>query len=171
MFMRRFVSYLGIFLLALLVSGSGSVLAAALCPHAGSSQSQAAAAEDHACCRAKLEKTEAPRRHSHSSHQEKAHCTKTSSASASHNHGGGGAVFKQATEACAHCIGRNELPATPASVRELTLQKRAASKMVGHTAVPAQPPTAISIAHFTPTQHAPPEPAIRKHLLLSVFLI
>ena len=167
--MRRIVSYIGISLLALLVSGWGSVIAAALCPHAGMSQ-PAAMAEDHSCCLAKLE--QAGEHHKGAHQHEAAHGAKTVPVAAHHLHGSNAAVaLGQPQGTCAHCIGQNELPAAPASVRELTLQKRAASKAVGHTAVSFTPPVAVYIEQFAPTQHAPPGHASRKHLLLSVFLI
>jgi hypothetical protein len=168
-FMRRFVSYIGISLLALLVSNWGSVIAAALCPHAGMSQS-VEMAEDHSCCRAKLEKAE---EHHKGAHQEAAHGTKAKPTSNIHLHDSSSSniALGQPAGACAHCVGQSELPYTHATVRELTLQKRDAGKMVKRTVILPAPPIAVAVAHLSPKQHAPPGLSGRKHLLLSVFLI
>jgi hypothetical protein len=171
-FMRRFVSYMGIILLALLLSGAGSTLAAALCPHAGTNQALPMA-EDHSCCLAKLE-TKDTHEHHRGSHQQAAqdkaeHCSQTKPAA--QFQGGEQAAIGQAAESCAHCVRQGELPSAPASVRELTLQKRDAGKAVELKTTLAAPSVAISVSHFVPSQHAPPGTANRKHLLLGVFLI
>jgi hypothetical protein len=167
--MRRFVSYIGISLLALLVSNWGSVVAAALCPHAGMSQA-IEMAEDHSCCRAKLEKAE---EHHQGAHQESAHGAKAKQTSAIHLHSSNGnnTALDQPAGACTHCVGQDELPFTHTSVRELTLQKRDAGKMVKQAVVLSAPPIAVSLSHLNPKQHAPPGLSVSKHLLLSVFLI
>jgi hypothetical protein len=163
--MRRIISYIGISLLALLMSGRGSLIAAAHCPHAGMSQPEAIA-EDHSCCLAKLVQA------GEHSHHEAAHGAKTVPVAAHHLHGSNAAVaLGQPHSTCAHCISQNELPNTPASARELILQKRAAGKAIGHAAVSFTPPVAVYIKQFAPTQHAPPGHASRKQILLNVFLI
>jgi hypothetical protein len=168
-FMGRFVSYIGISLLMLLVSNWESVIAATLCPHAGMSRS-VEMAEDHSCCRAKLEKAE---EHHKGAHQEAAHNAKAKPSSAIHLHDNdnNNIALGQTAGECVHCMGQREFPAAPASVRELTLQKRYAGKIVKQTIILPAPPTAVAVAHLTPTQHAPPGLSGRKHLLLSVFLI
>lgn len=160
--MRRLVSIIGITLLALLVGGWGSVFAAAFCPHMA-----ATAAEDHSCCLAKIESAG----EHHSNNHQATHGAKTEQTSAACHLHGDAAALSPVAATCAHCVGQNELPATPASVRELTLQKRGAGKMIGQAVTPLALPLAVSIQPFAPTQHAPPAPAGRKHLLLSVFLI
>lgn len=168
-FMRRFVSCIGLTLLALLVSGWGSMLAATLCPHAGTSQTQAVA-EDHSACHAKIEKTK--EHHSNSSGSEALHTAKTKLTPVLRLHGGNNtASFVQPAESCTHCVSQNELPATPAaSVQELALQKRDAGKAVEQTTTLVSPSMAFT-AQFAPTQHAPPGLTNRKHILLGVFLI
>ena len=165
--MRRFVSYMGIILLALLLSGGGSVLAAMLCPHAGMNQALPMA-EDHSLCHAMLE---AGSMHHQGHQQEAAHGAQMKTVAAPLLHANHSAALGQPVGTCAHCIGQSELPATPASVRELTLQKRDAGKLVGHTQAPTAAPVAVYVSQFAPVQHAPPGLAVRKHLIFSVFLI
>lgn len=167
--MRRFVSYIGIILLALLVSGWGSTLAAALCPHAGINQALPMA-EDHSCHSLKIETTAAPEPHQGEHHQAR-HELKVKPAAMSHQDGGQTALGQPAG-ACGHCVSQSELPIAPASMRELTLQKRDAGKpVVSQTTLPALPAMAVSVSRFVPSQHAPPGSASRKHLILGVFLI
>lgn len=163
--MRRLVSQLGIILLALVVGGWGNALAAAFCPHMAASQPQAAA-EVRDSCHAKIESAST---HHSSSHHQAMHAAKTRQASDSHLQDA--AAFGPIAGTCAHCVSQSGLPATPASARELTLQKRGAGKLAGHAMTPFAPPVAVSISQFAPTQHAPPAHAGRKHLFLSVFLI
>jgi hypothetical protein len=165
--MRRFVSYTGIILLALLVSGWSIVLAATLCPHAGMNQALPMA-EDHSGCRTKLEAVEM---HHSSSHHEAAHGAQMKTVAVPHLQGSEHAALGQMTGTCAHCVGQSELPVPPASVRELTLQQRDAGKPVVHTTTLTVPPSVVSMLRFTPTQHSPPGVAGRKHLIFSVFLI
>lgn len=158
--MRRLVSSIGITLLALLVGGWGSVVAAAFCPHMAANQAQA---EDHSCCLAKREGVGA--NHSSSHHHATHGAKKKQASAASHLH------HDSVAGTCEHCVGQNEFPATTASARELTSQKRDAGKMIAQSVMPLALPVAVSLSRFAPTQHAPPKPAFRKHLLLSVFLI
>ena len=165
--MRRFVSYIGIILLALLVSGWGSTLAAALCPHAGMNQALPVA-EDNSCHSLKIETTAAPHQGEH--HQVR-HELKLKPAARPHQ-GGGQTALGQPLGACGHCVSQSELPIAPASMRELTLQKRDAGKpFVSQTMLTALPAMAVSVSRFVPSQHAPPGIAPRKHLILGVFLI
>jgi hypothetical protein len=168
-FMRRFVSHTGIFLLTVLIGGWGNVVAAALCPHAGMSQPQAMA-EDHSCCRAKIQSAGT---HHSAQHHQAGHGAKTKPIVASHlhDHDAAAAALGPVAGECGHCVGQSESPAAASSVRELTLPKRAAVRVAEHTATPPAPIVALSISHFFPSQHAPPERTRRKHLLLSIFLI
>lgn len=167
--MRRLVSCIGLTLLALLVSGWGSMLAAALCPHLGASQPQAVAAEDPPACHAKIEQTN--EHHSGSPASEALHGTKIKLPPAPRLHGDNSPAFTQPAGSCTHCVSQNELPAMPAaSAQELTLQKRDAGRVVTQTTTIVSL-NALFTAQFAPTQHAPPGLTNRKHILLSVFLI
>ena len=167
--MRRLFSFIGIALLALLVSGWGSMLAATLCPHAGANQSQAVT-EEHSDCHAKTEQAGEHHSGSRSSRSEATHDAKATPVTARRLHGENVAAFTTPSGTCTHCVGQNELPATPASVQELTLQKRDGSRVVEQTATIVSLPVVFTV-QFTPTQHAPPGLTNRKHILLSVFLI
>jgi hypothetical protein len=168
-FMRKFVSYIGIILLALLVSGWGSVLAVALCPHAGMNQALPVT-EDHSCHSTKLETTSAD--HQQAAHHEAALDLKVKPVAVPQLHSGGHAAIGKPSGNCAHCVGQSEFPAAPASVRELTLQKTDEGKLVlTQTPLAALPAAAVSVSRFVPSQHAPPWLAARKQLILCVFLI
>jgi len=164
--MRRLGTYIGIILLALLLGGWGGVIAATLCPHAGASASPPMA-EDHACCRAKSEHAGL---HHSTSHHGAAHGAKPGRMPAAHQLQGR-AALGQPRGACAHCMGQRDLPATIVGARELTSVKRGDGEMVAPMAKLEAAPVAVAVSHFVPQQHAPPQSAGRKHLLLSVFLI
>jgi hypothetical protein len=171
--MRRLVSFICISLLALLVSGWGSMLAAALCPHAGATLPQATLAEDHSGCHAKTE--QAKEHHSGSpgsSRDEAMHDMKARQMPALRLHRDKSNIAALALPAgtCTHCVSQNELPSTPASARALTLQKRDAVRIVEKVTTPVSL-TAVFTPQFTPTQHAPPGLNNSRYILLSVFLI
>ncbi len=162
--MRRLTSQFGITLLALLLCGWGEAMASVLCPHA--------AGLDHACCPEKTESAPAQMHHSASHHRPSRGSESELREHSSHHRAARNVAGRAAGFACAHCVGRGDLPAAPAGVRELTAQKSGAGKAAAHaTKILAQPAAAIPVSRFAPTQHAPPGPAGRTHLLLSVFLI
>ena len=162
-FMRRLTSHLGITLLALLLCGWGEAMTSVLCPHA--------AGQGHACCPEKSEGAPAGKHHSASHHQQARGAKSERREHASHHRTAEAVTGPAAGSSCAHCLGRRDLPAAPASVRELTAQKSGAGKVAAHaTKILAQPPTVL-VSRLAPTQHAPPGPAGRRRLLLSVFLI
>ena len=165
-FMRRLVTYICITLLALLVSGWGSMLAAAFCPHARTIQPQAVAGS-HSDCHAKTEKAAA---HHSGSHQEAINGANMMPRPAPERNDGLRVALSQPAGTCTHCVGRSELPATAARVCAPSLQQRDDGRIVEQTATPLSLPR-IFYTQFTPTQHAPPGFAGRKHLLLNVFLI
>ena len=155
--MRRFTSFFGITLLALLVSGWGNVLAATLCPHGMGGQAQV-----------KVEKAVA---HQHDSSQhEMGGMQMTPSTTAGHC-GSKVAALDQPAGICTHCFGQNESPVTSSSLRELTLKKRDAGIIFRPAASAAISLAIIYRPQFLPTQNAPPGDSNRKHLLLNVFLI
>lgn len=167
--MRRLVSYIGIILLALLVSGWSGTLAAACCPHAGMNQALPVA-EEISCHSTKPETH--PQHHQPATHHEAAHQLKVKMAAIPQLDSGNHAAIGQPAGNCAHCVGQSELPAAPASVRELTLQKTDEGKLVvNKTIQPALPVVPVSVSRFVPSQHAPPWLAARKQLIFGVFLI
>jgi hypothetical protein len=155
--MRRFTSFFGITLLALLVSGWGNVLAATLCPHAMGGQAQA-----------NVEKAVA---HQHDSSQQEMGGMQMTHASEAGHCDSKVAAFDQPAGICTHCFSRNESPATSSSLRELTLKKRDAGTIVRPEAITTTSLAIVYTPQFLPTQNAPPGSSNRKHLLLSVFLI
>jgi hypothetical protein len=171
--MRRIVSCIGLCLLALLVSGWGSMLAAAFCPHAGATLPQAVLAEEQSGCHAKSEQTEDQHSGSRqSSSSEAMHGMKAGQMPALRLHVDKSNVAALTLPAgtCTHCVSHNETPPTPASARGLTLQKRDAGKIIAQTTTPISLPMVFT-AQFAPTQHAPPGLTNHRHILLSVFLI
>ena len=157
--MRRLTPHLGIILLALLLCGWGEAMASVLCPHA--------AGLDHACCPAKIDSAPAEKHpgisHHHAKSERREH--------ASHHRAADAVEGPAAGPSCAHCVGQKELPAAPASVRELTTQKSGAGKLAATATKILAQPAIVPVSRFAPTQHAPPGPAGRRRLLLSVFLI
>jgi hypothetical protein len=158
--MRRLTSCIGIALLTLLVNGWGVVLAVALCPHGGAHQREAMAENSSGC---HAQKSQSPSGHSrhHSSHDAKRVVTEARQSSE--------AALTQQAGSCAHCISRTNLPTTLAEARELSVKRVETS-----IASPVEPVSARSLGFapsFIPTQHAPPNPSSRKHLLLGVLLI
>ncbi len=162
-FMRRLTSQLGITLLALLLCGWGEAMASVLCPHA--------AGLDHACCPAKIDSAPAEQHHSGSHHQPARGARSERREHASHHRAADAVKGLAASSSCAHCVSQRDLPAAPASVRELTTQKSGAGKMAAHATKILAQPVIVHAPRFAPTQHAPPGPAGRRRLLLSVFLI
>jgi hypothetical protein len=169
-FMRRQFFIIRLLLCALMLSGWGGLLGAAFCPHAAARAGAVASvaesmsmADDHACCHADAKGSDK-------------HCSNSS-------HGAmDGMEATPATEpspqalappaaSCSHCIGHSSLPAAPTKAGEATQHRpdahRLALKEVKHIA----PPVVRFVSTIAPTQGAPPGPAARKHLLLSIFVI
>jgi hypothetical protein len=156
--MRRVTSFIGITLLALLASGWGNALAAALCP-----KMQVAS-----CCLTKTTHDSAP------SHEAMAMDGMTMdsmammpAAEAEANSAG------QPAASCAHCLSSPDLPfksvVTVNSVRESERNLSA----------PIAAPVLRSLAEFSSSfappissrQHAPPGSSTSLHVLINVFLI
>lgn len=157
--MRRFISSIGITLLALLVSGWGNVLATSMCPHALSRQ--------QAIVEKSVEKSTA---HQHDSAQEMDGMKMTPVSSSEHCKSKV-AAFEQTAETCAHCFSRSEAQRSLAAWRELTLKKHDAGAKVEPAAAPLASLAIAFTPQFIPTQNAPPGNSSRRHLQISVFLI
>jgi hypothetical protein len=154
--MRRFTSFFGVMLLALLLSGWGNMLAATLCPHAMGGQANVEKVATHQYDSPQQEMGEMQMQHAPAA----GHCD------------GKVAAFDQPAGICTHCFGQNESPATSLSLqRELTLKKRDAGTIVRPATSAATSLAIVYTPQFLPTQNAPPGYQNRKHLLLGVFLI
>ncbi|HEX8494900.1 MAG TPA: hypothetical protein VF658_18810 [Pyrinomonadaceae bacterium] len=172
---RRNLLIVTLLLATLLTGGWGGVIAAAFCVHDAEQPHSSAMAEDHDCCRAKLEQTPE-------------HCSAAdSSAPTSHEAMAMDEMVAmpavavraahvtvapiQPTGACLHCVSRGGLPTTLVLAREPEQKKREANL--------APPPTLKAVAPlavtFAPSpsarQHAPPGTGARRHLLINVFVI
>lgn len=175
--MRRRVTHLCV-VAALALSGWGGAVAAAVCAHAR------AGAHDAHCHAARRADTDAPRR-GHASHakphrQPEAdpsgdHCrhaqrASTSSAPVASALAQGGGAPRGRRAPCTHCFAS---PGGATSTAAVTEQSRRGK--LQQAAPPARSQSAaFDVSHaprVTPKQGAPPGPASRRHLVLSVFLI
>jgi hypothetical protein len=164
LYMRRLISFTGIILLALLVSGWSSIFAASFCPHAAGKKA-AAMMEGHSCGREGAEQSH------HSESQRQAMDGMEMMPAAKDDGDGAFVPVGQLIGTCSHCLGQNDSPITAANARELNVQKRDAGAPVAESAIPLAPPVVFFSPKFIATQNAPPGGANRKHLLLGVFLI
>jgi hypothetical protein len=175
--MRQRNFLIGIFILALSMSGWGGALAAALCAH-DAAQPSAMMMEDHDCCRAKLEpETEhcaaarpAPSTHEEMAMSEMAEAAPTATGQA---HATVAAVELALKEAalCLHCTSRNGLPTTLVVTREPEQKKREASIAAPQVLKPTLSYAASFAPVLTARQNAPPIADAPRHLLLNVFVI
>jgi hypothetical protein len=172
--MRHRGFYIGILLLALLTGGWGSVLAAALCVHDASAQ-PLAVAEDHACCRARLEQPP-----EHCAAEESAHAAHEAMATdemaampgpAAEQSAGVAVALGRNAGACLHCASHNGLPRSFAAAREPEQKKRHASAAVASVTKTPAPLIATFARPLPKGRGAPPGNTGRRHLLLSVFVI
>lgn len=172
--MRRQLLFICLLLCALMLSGWGAVLAAALCPHAATAGRAASVVEsmsmedDHACCPARDEGAAGASEHCSQASQEATHEMEAMASTARPTP----QAVAWPAASCAHCIGRNGLPAAPAKAASDAAQKRQDAHRLTAQETKLVAPHALSfVSTISPTQGAPPGPAARKHLLLSVFLI
>ena len=173
-------------------SSALAAVASSWCMHdMGVSEADVAPASgEHDCCRAKLDDANAP--HSESSeHAHEAATTHENSSSPEPQADGAhaqmdcaltkepeagsrsAAAFGERGRSCFECCaGRaNQTPATAAiSAPEQNKVKRAAAN-ASACANELFVPGAHGVSHLAPSQHAPPVPRERRHVLISVFLI
>jgi hypothetical protein len=183
--MRRFAFILGM-LLTLTAGVWGSALAAsAWCMHETSAPS---APDEHDCCRAKLGESNA--HHSEAqgtSHDDAVHENSTTEDESHNAHAGmncdganasatpehAPAALVQHGLSCAECCagGSRQAPATAVFVapEQNKVKRAAANDSTGAGDLFAHAP--IRVSHLAATQHAPPVPPERRHVLISVFLI
>lgn len=197
--MRRRLALISGMLLTLTAGVWGSALAASAgCLHDMSADA-APASDEHDCCRARIGASNTlPSEHSPAT--EHAHDAEATHAPSQPQSGGAHArtarmdceaaetqvetrageakslaaeAFGEGGRSCFECCaGRaNQLPATATiSAPEQHRVKRAASN-ASVCAHDLFAPAASGVAHLTPSQHAPPAPHERRHMLISVFLI
>ena len=177
--MRRSVQIFGLVVLALAASGWGSLVAAALCPHAVVNKAKASApsatSEAQAC-------------HTQPVIQPQAHCHDSMTAEQGEMEGmameratpvddetraparDGRTGLGQPAEACTHCMGSPENPVSTVVMRQQVETKRGVEMAAAQTTLTVPPTTS-----FTHTvlfrQGAPPGSSPPKHLLIGVFLI
>jgi hypothetical protein len=181
--MRRFALILGM-LLTLTAGVWGSALAAsAWCMHAAVAP---AAPDEHDCCRANLGQSNAHHAESRETSHDAAHEDPATEDQAHAAHAGMncGVADASATPegapatlihrglSCADCCagGSQQTPATAVFVApEQHKVKRAASDSASAGDLFAHAP--VRVSHLAATQHAPPVPPERRHILISVFLI
>ena len=161
--MRRLTSFIGVMLLALQVSGWGTVFAASFCPHAAGI-AQLAVMESHCGYR-----SAEPPHHAGSDHQ--AMQGMEMMPAVQQHDGGFSFPIGQFAATCLHCMERSNSPFTAVSPHVLSLQKHDAGTPVEKSAMPVASLINPFSPKFIATQNAPPGAAHRKHLLLGVFLI
>jgi hypothetical protein len=190
--MRRLALISGI-LLTLTAGVWSSALAAVAsessCLHEASAPDAAAVSpsDEHDCCRAKLGEADAPRaepaQHSHdaATHEQTlsqpqadtAHAPMDCAGVEQTEHESKATAFGERERSCFECCaGRaNQTPATATlSAPEQNKAKRAAAQ-ASVKARDSFAPEAHGVSHLAPSQHAPPTPRERRHMLISVFLI
>lgn len=193
-FMRRLALIFGL-ILTLTAGAWGGVLAAvvaACCMNdAGASNvAVAPASDEHDCCRAKLDETDAPPSESTGHAHDEAAATHEDAPSpepqADGSHDGMDcevaaepesgtkvAALGERGRSCFECCaGRSQQMPTTATISapEPNKVKRAAA----HASTSARDTFASDahgVAHLSPSQHAPPAPRARRHKLINVFLI
>lgn len=163
-------------------SALAAAASAAWCMH----ESSAPAAPDaHDCCRAKIGEPDTQHSESTQTSHDASHETSTTHDQANESHAGmncGGAKDSSTLEidaasfgglSCADCCagGSSKTPATAVFVApEQNKVKRDASGGA-ERASDLFASTTLYVSHLAPSQHAPPAPAGRRHVLLGVFLI
>jgi hypothetical protein len=194
-FMRRLALISGM-LFTLTASVWGSALAAvvfACCMNEASASNVAAPASDeHDCCRAKLGESDAPHAES-TEHSPAAAMTTHEDASVPEPQTGGAhhagmdcagaeepgneakasAAFGERGRSCLECCaGRTKQMPTTATFN--TPEQNRAKRAAANAHVVSRDsfaPAASGVSHLAPSQHAPPAPVERRHVLNSVFLI
>lgn len=172
--MRRYVQILGLVVLAFAASGWGSVLAAALCPHANLGAAKAVAAVnmavDQACHSAKPEIVAKPDCHDPSMGQETAADMEPSHAMPGNEGNSAALVALPENLPCTHCMGRPEIPASTVIARQNVAPKRSPEPATAQAASPLIPLLSFTLPVIY-RQGAPPGSSTPKHLLISVLLI
>jgi len=153
---------------ALALSGWGSVLAAALCPHgmkASAHISKPAGTGEHATCHAESDKAVA--HHAAPKHEaiagnagEADPQTKESSR-----------TVATPSQSCSHCISHSNLPGAPVNWRESQPSGRETNQTIAEDRGIFAPPVVGFVPAVLPVQGSPPGPQVAKYLLLNTFII
>lgn len=169
--MRRYFQILGLVVLAFAAGGWGTIVAAALCPHAGSLRAmKTGVAEDlsagpEACHSEKPQRTAKPDCHDDPSAPEQASDTQPAQ-----DRGISAALALPEKVVCTHCIGRPETPAsTIVALRQQGEQKRCLAPAGVETLNVSLLPLQVRPVLYR--QGAPPGSATPKHLLIGLLLI
>jgi hypothetical protein len=157
--------FISLLLCALALSGWGSVLAAALCPHgmrASAHISKPAGMGEHATCHAESNKAVA--HHAASKHEaiaeEAVPQTKDSSR-----------TVATPSQSCSHCISHSNLPAAPVNWRESQTSGRETIQATAEDKGTFAPPVVGFVPAVLPVQGSPPGQRVAKYLLLNTFII
>jgi hypothetical protein len=167
--MRRYVQIFGLMVLALGAGGWGAVVAVTLCPHARLAVAAGNVTEDQACHQAKPEPVAQPHCHDSGMAQE-ATGEMPAPRVLTDNSGRSAALVSTDEVACAHCIGRSELPASTLVVRQRPEPKRSL-ELAAPQSTSLTTPTVSFTQPVSYRQGAPPGRLTPKHLLMGVLLI
>lgn len=159
-------------LCALALSGWGVVLAATLCPHAARAAAAAvivtttaSKTDGHASCHAE---SGAPAAHQSSSTHEAMGDAEAMSPSKAESP----ALTAQHVGGCRPCcVSQSNLPTAPVSPRESQQGGRGKSHAASQDVKTIAPMVTAFVPAVVPTQGSPPGQLIRRHILLSVFII
>jgi hypothetical protein len=169
-FMRHRNFLISILLLsALALSGWGVVLAATLCPHAARAAAMMAATssktDGHSSCHAKSG-TDAAHKSSPT------HEAMGDMEEMSPTRGESPALSAQLAEGCRPCcVSHSNLPTAPVNPREAQPGGREKQHAASQDVKTIAPAVAAFVPTVVPTQGSPPGQLVRRHLLLSVFII
>lgn len=170
--MRRCLQIFGLIVLALVAGGWGSIFAAAFCPHMNGQIAGAAMAERMsaalACCPEKIESSAKPSCHESAMEQEPSGDAKSAHLPA--NGAKSSAPFGLAEDACAHCMGRAELPASTIVARRNVELKRDVETATTQALRINTPPISFT-RPVSYRQGAPPGSLRPKRLLIGLLLI
>lgn len=166
--MHRRNFFISILLVALAVSGWGSLLAASLCPYAAKTAAIALKTTEHASCHAQGGAAVATAHDQSSTHEAMGYMEATTP-----TRGESPSASAQLVQSCRPCcISHGNLPNAPAGgVREARADGREKHQAAAQDVKAIAPPVAAFVPAIVPTQGSPPGQPVRRHLLLSVFII
>jgi hypothetical protein len=186
--MRRSALIFGL-LLTLTAGVWGNALAAAAsawCAHEADGIVAADASDEHDCCRAKIGEPDTYHSQSPQTSHDAAHEKSTTHDQAAESHAGmdcGGAKAfstpdidaaaslggRSCVECCAGVPGKTPATAVFVTPEQNKLKRDAGGDCAGASDLFAS--VTLDVSRLAPSQHAPPAPPGRRHILISVFLI
>lgn len=183
-FMRRLALIFGL-ALTLTAGMWSSALAAAAAWCAHEADAAAAASDEHDCCRAKIGEPDAHHSASPQTSHDAAHKPSTTHGQAGATRAAtdcGGAESSSTTEitvaslggrSCVECCagvpGKTPAPAVFVTPEQGKVKRDAGDNCASASDLFAS--VTLDVSHLAPSQHAPPAPPGRRHILISVFLI